>query len=519
MRLPLILLAALLAGCSPPGTGPVASSGGVTGIVVVTAGGTALVDGEDDVPPTLDLGLSGSGLGGSASAMLDGRDLPLSAGDTLRASVAPMAYGSGHTLLLRIAGRPDQAIAFTVVDRAGVSAAAWADAEGPVADVVFERAPSRAMVESAVPGSDAKWRDDTHLRVRWPHGAPATLRLPAGIATSRGSVTEGPLVLPLGGLSTTGLRRATVPDATVPAHLHLTAFATGTSASHASSSAHAAALSALDPTGWRIGADGSLSGAPDAAEVAAAHAAGTPLMPLAANDAGDGAGTAHLLGDGAAVTRLAGALVGAARSVGAAGVNLDMEGVPGDARDGLTALVTALARALHAAGMTLSVDVVPHRPGSVNSASAAYDDSAIAAQADTVILMTYDQSVSNPGPIAGADWQATELAGTLPDLDPAKTLMGIPLYARRWSAGNVVADSYAASVAEALRDTDVRYDYDFPAATPLLRGSDASGTLEQTWFDDADSLARKLAAVPRLHLGGAAAWRLGFEDPGLWDAL
>jgi spore germination protein YaaH len=38
-----------------------------------------------------------------------------------------------------------------------------------------------------------------------------------------------------------------------------------------------------------------------------------------------------------------------------------------------------------------------------------------------------------------------------------------------------------------------------------------------TYFDDADSLARKIALVHANHLAGVAAWRLGFEDPEFWS--
>ena len=68
--------------------------------MVVTAGGTALDDGTDEVPPTLDLGLEGQGVTPSAVAVtLDGHRLSLSSSTQgVTASVAPMAYGSRHTL-------------------------------------------------------------------------------------------------------------------------------------------------------------------------------------------------------------------------------------------------------------------------------------------------------------------------------------------------------------------------------------------------------------------------------------
>ena len=55
--------------------------------------------------------------------------------------------------------------------------------------------------------------------------------------------------------------------------------------------------------------------------------------------------------------------------------------------------------------------------------------------------------------------------------------------------------------------------FDFGAATPYVVSADGSGV---TYFDDADSLARKIALVHAQGLAGVAAWRLGFEDPNFW---
>jgi len=56
--------------------------------------------------------------------------------------------------------------------------------------------------------------------------------------------------------------------------------------------------------------------------------------------------------------------------------------------------------------------------------------------------------------------------------------------------------------------------YDFPAQTPVVV---LPGNAELVYFDDADSLARKIALVRQYGLEGVAAWRLGFEDPGFWS--
>ena len=186
------LLLLTLAGCAAPVAGGSPATA-TRGLVVVTAGGTALDDGTDDVPPTLDLGLDGSGVTPSVvSATLDGHPLTLtSSSKGVTASVAPMAYASEHQLVIDVAGRPQEVIGFQVVDETGVSAAAWRGAAGQVVcQVAFERAPDRAALAAALPQAQLHWIDGTHLSLAWATPTPS-LAIPAGLAAARGSVLDG----------------------------------------------------------------------------------------------------------------------------------------------------------------------------------------------------------------------------------------------------------------------------------------------------------------------------------------
>jgi spore germination protein YaaH len=341
------------------------------------------------------------------------------------------------------------------------------------------------------------------------------------LPSARGSVLDGPLQLALTGLRTGQLRRATVPAAPpAPAGLKLTLWTDGTAASNASARAHAAAAAILSPTGWQVESDGGLQGNPNSVTLAAAAAAGRPVWPVLQNDDAGPSGTDQLLNSASARSALIAAVISRVRSLGLAGVNLDFEDVPGADENALTAFAGQLSTALSAVGAGLSIDVVPHTAAGTDSASAAYDDPALAAVADYLIVMTYDESwaLDDPGPVAGVDWQAAELAGTMAGVPAAKVVLGIPLYARSWSGDWVTAGGYAPMIAQALAWPGVAYDYDFAAATPALV-SDVPGAYNQLWFDDADSLLRKIDAVSGLGLAGVAAWVAGDEDPTFWSVV
>jgi spore germination protein YaaH len=524
VRRALVLGAALLLPACAPGQ-PTGAQAGGSGLVVVTAGGTALVDGEADVPPTLDLRISASHplTSDAVGADLDGAPLGLAAAHgAVTASVAPMPLGSAHRLDLRVAGRPEQRLGFHVVGLAGAMAALHTDPrDGAVLDLAVQYAPDHRAVEAALPaGAALQWVDARHLRATW-HVAPGgTLVLPPALPVSRGSHLAGALRLALDPVPDGAVRSAVVPRASggVGSPVVL-AFTVATARSRASLAAHIGQVSVVSPTGVGIGTDGTLSGAPDAPAVAVAQRHGVPVWPLLQNDASDSTGIAAMLEDGGAVQRLVAAARGLAAGGSYPGLQLDIEGVPAAERDHLTGLVRELAAGLHANGRRLAVAVVPHKPDHLNVYSAAYDLPAIAAAADLVTLMAYDEhtSLTDAGAVAGLGWDRQILDGSLPELRaPQKTLLGLPLYARRWGDGGVVADSYSASLATAVGAPGARLDYDFAAATPYVREGDGSST---TWFDDAASLSVKGALAGSLHLRGVALWRLGFEDPATWSIL
>jgi spore germination protein YaaH len=339
------------------------------------------------------------------------------------------------------------------------------------------------------------------------------------LPTELGSHLAAPLDLDLGPVAPGSLRLRVVPVAPPPPPPRLLlAFSVATPASRASVAAHLRQISVLSPTGLVADRGGSLTGTPDPPAVAASAAGRVPVWPLVQNSDFDSGAVSALLRDDAATGRLVGELRAAAAAGGYGGLDLDFESVPPSDRDRLTALVTRLAAALHADGRRLAVAVVPHKPGHLNLYSGAYDVDVLVHRADLVTLMAYDQHGPGtvPGPVAGLDWDRQVVHGTLDHLPAGTALLGLPLYARAWTLAGAPADGYAPALAAALGQPGARVDYDFPASTALVRAGDGQAV---TYFDDADSLARKLALAGELGMGGVAVWRLGLEDPALWSVL
>lgn len=508
--------AALLTGCGLP----FLDSPPEYGFISVSAGGELLVPGSSKVPPTLDLRLHAEQplRQQDVSGSLDSQRLSFTqAGSDLVASTAALPLGSAHHLAVSVAGRAQGInLSFSVIPPTSVMLAAHADAaSGLTVDGVFDDAPTQSAVAAALPGAKLAWRDPTHVRITWPGASPAAVDLPAGIPTAHGSHLGSAAHLPLAGVGPGDLRRVTAPQAAAITGTTLVAFVSNTAPGNASLAQHQSALDLVAATGWQAQKDGSIVGTPDEAGVARAQAARLPVLADLENDFSDPDGTSSLIGSQQAVSSLVSTAVQSVVDGGYTGVNLDFEGMHAADKNAYTAFVKTLASALHSHKAQLMVDVVPHGSSGVNRFSAAYDVPALGSAADFVDIMAYDEhgEGGSPGPVAGLDWVKAELAATMPGLNPAHTILGIPLYGRSWSNGTGSSVAYSEATAT-LQSAGSRVDYDFGAQTPYIVSADGTTV---TYFDDADSLARKIGLAHTLALAGVAAWRLGYEDPSFWS--
>lgn len=490
------------------------------GFISVSAGGSILTPGSNQAPATLDLRLHAQQAlrQQDVTGHLDSTALRFTpSGNDLVASTSPLPLGSHHNLDISVAGRAQGiSIGFSVIAPTSAMFAAHIDpSAGLVVDGAFDDAPAQAAVAAALPGASLTWRDPTHVRATWASAPPPAVDLPAGLPTAKGSHLSASMHLPLVGLGPGNLRRVTVPASSPVAGTNLVAFVSGDPAADASLARHQSVLDWVSATGWVAQPDGTIQGNLDPVAVNSARSAHLPVWPDLTNDFNDAGATDSLLNSQQAVGALVSATTQAVVSGAFPGVNLDFEGMNGSDKNAYTGFVKALASALHAHGAQLTVDVVPHGAGGTNRYSAAYDVPGLGSAADFIDIMAYDEhgEGGSPGPVAGLDWVKAELAATLPGLAPSRTLLGIPLYGRTWSNGSGASASYAEAVAT-LQSPGARADYDFSAETPFISSSDGSSL---TYFDDADSLQRKIALAHQQGLGGVAAWRLGFEDPAFWS--
>ena len=214
-----------------------------------------------------------------------------------------------------------------------------------------------------------------------------------------------------------------------------------------------------------------------------------------------------------ATARLISALTSEVARGGWDGLVVDFEQLPSTARTLYPAFLGAVRQALGGRPLLASVPVF-----TANDPDArAYDLSAIAANVDRIVLMTYDQHdpTGSAGPIGGVPW-LTDVVDRARAVVPAPQLMlGLAGYGYRWYRPGQADEVSFADFQKLRGDPANRTQWDPVQGEWTVRAPDGS----TTWFQD--SRSAQVRAQIALHdgLSGVALWRLGSEDPATWTVL
>lgn len=200
------------------------------------------------------------------------------------------------------------------------------------------------------------------------------------------------------------------------------------------------------------------------------------------------------------------------------GVELDLQGLPDDARPQVTSLVTEVATALRPA-KTVGVFIPPsvQFPSDLPGGEA-FDRALIASRVDRLRVMTLDYSDTGPGPTIDTGWavDAARLALTT----TANVDVAYPLYGTDFGPRGRRSVTYLeARAVAAIGGFPIERG---PTGAPFVRYAAFGGEPHVVWFDDAESTARGLRAWTHDVLPpnvGVLFYGLGAEDPALFDAL
>src|SRR5687767_9591634 len=132
--------------------------------------------------------------------------------------------------------------------------------------------------------------------------------------------------------------------------------------------------------------------------------------------------------------------------------------------------------------------------------------------------MLYDQHWpgSDAGPISAPDWVSRNLSRVVSEVGASRVIAGLPLYGYHWATGKPgVGVSYATGMRHAQRDAIVMSR---DSASRTWRGAASNGG-SAIWLTDAVLLQELMQGAESSGVTRFAFWRLGQEDPAVWQWL
>jgi cellulose synthase/poly-beta-1,6-N-acetylglucosamine synthase-like glycosyltransferase/spore germination protein YaaH/peptidoglycan/xylan/chitin deacetylase (PgdA/CDA1 family) len=149
------------------------------------------------------------------------------------------------------------------------------------------------------------------------------------------------------------------------------------------------------------------------------------------------------------------------------------------------------------------------------------------ASADVIVLMAYDEhyGTGDPGPPASQDWFQSHVAKAMADLDPAKTVLALGSYGYDWALESKFHPKAAAGVVtfneatQNAHDSEASITMDETALNPNYAYQDETGRQHSVWFLDAPTMYNQIKVADGFRPLGYGVWRLGSEDPGIWQVL
>lgn len=292
--------------------------------------------------------------------------------------------------------------------------------------------------------------------------------------------------------------------------------------------AHANVVDIFAPQVYSLYPDGTLGGALSQDLITFAKKRGIKIIPLVTNGAFNASTTDTLLTDTAKQSVAITTLIQEALAHGYAGWQFDFEQIPAYNKDAYSAFIQNAATKLRAAGLSVSVAVVAkvsdnpsdYKGRLWQNLIGAYDYDALASSTDFVSLMSYDDPEST-GPVVEFTWLKRALDYALLHIPAKKLSLGIPLYYWKWNdvTGKLIdIGGYPALAKTFAKHPNAPYYYDTTYQAPSIYYQD-NGVPYTIWYENARSIAAKMALVKSHKLHGASFWALGLENPSVFKSL
>jgi len=196
---------------------------------------------------------------------------------------------------------------------------------------------------------------------------------------------------------------------------------------------------------------------------------------------------------------------------GDAGIVIDLLEIPTSARANLVAFVRLLVSVLRPKGRQVLLTL------SLNDATAQYQ--ALANIADYVVLKTFQgPAPEQPGPLVPQGWFEGQMNLPFIARNRNKIIVGIGSYGEDWNSIGRMREIAVQNAWDLLGGSQAPLRFAAPSLNPHF-AYEAKKLQHEVWFLDAVTAYNQARSAFAQRPAGIAVWRLGLEDPGIWDFL
>ena len=292
---------------------------------------------------------------------------------------------------------------------------------------------------------------------------------------------------------------------------------TDANAYFADATANMTGVNVISPTWfYLLDTSGNIANISSADYVAQAHEKGLKVWGLI--DFTQEVSTTETLSNTAARQNIISQLIQAATSVGMDGINVDFESLSEDVGIHFLEFLRELSIECHKNNLVLSVDnPVPE------DFTSHYDRAEQGRVVDYVIIMGYDEHYvgSEAGSVASLPWVEQGIQDTLAEVPAERVINAVPFYTRLWrtTGGNVTSEAIGMDQAQQVISENNVETYWDKTTSQNYGKYDIDNSTYQIWIEDSQSIAEKVKLVSKYNLAGVSAWKLGFENSGIWQVI
>ncbi len=286
-------------------------------------------------------------------------------------------------------------------------------------------------------------------------------------------------------------------------------------------------IDVLAPQSYSFDGSGKLSGRINKNVLSFAKKNKIKIMPLVTNGNFSKLGYQAILDDQTKQDSAIKSLIDEAKKSDYWGWQLDFEQMDVSYRDRYSAFASKVAGDLKKNNLMLSVAVIAQVSNNPNDypndlwqkTIGVYDYSSLAASADFISLMSYDDPESE-GPVVEYIWLKKVLDYSMKLIPNEKLSLGIPLYYWQWKneSGARIGIGGRQGIYNVFRKYKVStyYSADMEAAYLTYWHRAKQYTI---WYENAQSVVKKIELIKKYRLHGFSAWALGLELPSIFNVV